>query len=76
MHMPFIKDENFLEKYNEINSNIIKKKFESKHLYNEKSVKTKTKSYNGKVITIFHDDKTPKEGFILFFISNIDRFRL
>ena len=71
MHIPFIKDEKFLEKYNEINSNIIKKECESKHLYNEKSVETKTKSYNGKVNTIFHDVKTPKEGSHFIFLSVI-----
>ena len=67
MHIPFIKDENFLEKYNEINSNIIKKECESKHLYNEKSVKTKTKSYNGKSTQFFTMIKHQKKALILFF---------
>ena len=51
----FIKDEILLEKFNKIwkkVSNIIKKEFESKPVYNEKYLKTKIKSYNGK-LTIF-----------------------
>ena len=43
-------------------SNIIKQKFNSKPLYKEKYLKTKTKSYNGKINTNFHDNKIPKEG--------------
>ena len=60
-----IKDEKLLEKYNEIwkkVSNIIKKKFHSNPVYNEKYIKTKIKSYNGKINTNFHNNKIPKEG--------------
>ena len=60
-----IKDEKSLEKYNEIwkkVNNIIKKEFDSKPLYNEKYPKTKTKSYNWKINTNFHNNKIPKEG--------------
>ena len=69
MHIPsknessFIKDEKLLEKDNEIwkkISNIIKKEFDSKLVYNEKYLKTKIKSYNGKTNTNFHNDKIPK----------------
>ena len=69
MHIPsknessFIKDEKLLEKDNEIwkkISNIIKKEFDSKLVYNEKYLKTKIKSRNGKTNTNFHNDKIPK----------------
>ena len=51
-----IKDETFLEKYNEIwkkVSIIIKNEFDSKPVYNKKYLKTKIKSYNGKIKTNF-----------------------
>ena len=51
-----IKDEKFLEKYNEIwkkVSIIIKNEFDSKPAYNKKYLKTKIKSYNGKIKTNF-----------------------
>ena len=60
-----IKDEKLLEKYNEIwkkVSNIIKKEFESKAVYNEEYIKTKIKFYNGKITTNFHNNKIPKGG--------------
>ena len=60
-----IKHEKLLEKYNKIwkkVSNIIKNKFESKPVYNEKYLKTKIKSYHGKVNTNFHNNKILKEG--------------
>ena len=43
-------------------SNIIKKEFGSKPIYNEKYLKTKMKYYNGKVNKIFCNNKTPKES--------------
>ena len=49
-----IKDKKMLEKYNnflEKVSNIIKKEFDSKHILNEKYLKTKRKSYYGKINT-------------------------
>ena len=58
-----IKDEKLLEKYNEIwkkVSNIIKKEFDSKPEYNEKYLKTKTKSYNGKINTNSHYNDIPR----------------
>ena len=32
-------------------------------VYNEKTIKTKIKSYEGKINTSFRDDRMPKEGF-------------
>ena len=65
-YMSFLrKDDGLLEKYNEIwekVNNIIKKEFDSEPVYNEKYLKAKTKSYNGKINTNFHNDKIPKEG--------------
>ena len=52
-----IKDDELLEKYHEIwgkNKNIIKKEFNSEPVYNEKYLKAKIKSYNGKINTNFH----------------------
>ena len=60
-----IKDEKLLEKYNKIWKNlrnIITKEFDSKAIYNEKHLKTKIKSYNGKINTNFHNNKIPKKG--------------
>ena len=65
MYVFFIKDEKLFEKYNKIwekVSNIIRKEFDSKPVYNEKYLKTKIKSYNGKINTNFHNNKIPKEG--------------
>ena len=59
-----IKDDKSLEKYNEIwekVENIIKKEFVSEAVYNEKYLKAKIKSYNGKINTNFHSNKIPKE---------------
>ena len=63
------------QKHNEIWEKIcnsIKKEFYSGPVYNEKYLKTKIKSYNGKIYTNFHINKMPKEGvFSLFFLSVI-----
>ena len=59
-----IKDDELLEKYNEIwksVKNIIKKEFDSEPVCNEKYLKAKMKLYNGKTSTNFHKDKIPKE---------------
>ena len=40
----------------------LKKEFDSKPINNEKYLKTKIKSYNGKINTSFHNNKIPKEG--------------
>ena len=72
----FIKDEKLLKIYNKIwkkVSNIIKKVFDSRPVYNKKYPKNKIKTCNGKINTNFHNNKIPKEGCkIVFFISNID----
>ena len=60
-----IKDDDLLEKYNEIweeVKNIIKKEFDREPVYNEKYLKLKIKSYNGKISTNSHNNKIPKEG--------------
>ena len=41
--------------------NIIDKAFDSDSVYNEKYLKAKIKSYNGKTNTNFYDNKIPKE---------------
>ena len=59
------KDNELLKKYNEIwekVTNIIYKEFDGNPVYYEKYVKTKIKSYNGKINTNFPDNKIPKEG--------------
>ena len=60
-----IKNNKLLEKYSRIRDKVsksIKKRFDSEPVYNEKYVKTKTKSCEGKINTNSHDDKVPKEG--------------
>ena len=42
--------------------NSIKKEFDSKPGSNEKYLKAKIKSYNGKINTNFHNNKIPREG--------------
>ena len=39
--------------------NIIKKEFDGKPVYNEKYLKAKIKSYNGKINTDFQNNKIP-----------------
>ena len=65
--MPFlIKDEKLLDKYKEIWKkkvrNITKKEIDSKPVYNEKHLKTKIKSYDGKINTNFYKNKILREG--------------
>ena len=60
-----IKDDELLQKYNEIWEkvrNSTEKEFNSEPVYNEKYLKTKIKSYNGKINANFHNNKIPKEG--------------
>ena len=60
-----IKDDELLEKYNKIwekVENSVRKEFDSEPLYNEKYLKVKVKSYNGKIITNFHNNNKRKEG--------------
>ena len=60
-----IKDDELLEKYNEIwekVKNSLKKNFDSKPTYNESYLKTKIKSYNGKINTNSHSNEITKES--------------
>ena len=72
-----IKDDELLEKYNEIwekVKNSLKKEFDSEPVYNEKYLKAKIKSYNGKINPNFLDNKIPKESsqFICLSVILID----
>ena len=74
-----IKDDELLEKYNEIwetVKNSINKEVDSEPVCNEKYLRAIMKSFNGKINTNFCNNKIPKEGprFIYLFISNFDRF--
>ena len=60
----FIKNEELLEKYNEIwgkVSNNVKKGFDREPVYNEKYIKTEIKSYEEKINTNFQSNKVPKK---------------
>ena len=60
-----IKGHELLKKYNEIYEkvkNSIKKQFDSEPACNEKYLKVRIKSYNGKINTHFHNSKITKEG--------------
>ena len=65
LNLSFLKKDNkLLKKYNEFCekiANIIYKELDSNPVYNEKYIKTKIKSYNGKTNTNFYDNKIPKE---------------
>ena len=72
-----IKHDELLEKENEIwgkVKNSIKKELDGEDVYNEKCLKAKVKSYNGKTNSNFHTNKTPKEGslFICLLVILID----
>ena len=59
-----IKDEKLLAKYNKVWKNIsciVKKEFDSKPEYDEKYLKTKIKSYNGKININFQNNKIPEK---------------
>ena len=69
MYVFLIKEENLLEKYNEIwkkSQQHYQIKFDSKTVYNEKYLKTKIKSYNRKINTNFHNNKIPKKALNVF----------
>ena len=60
-----IKGDELLKKYNEIwekVNNSFKKEFDGEPVCNEKYLKAKIKSYNGKINTNFHNNKIQKEG--------------
>ena len=69
-----LKDDELLEKYNEIwekVKNSIKKEFDSEPVCNEKYLKAKIKSYNGKINTNFHNNKISKKDYIFICLSVI-----
>ena len=43
-------------------SNSVKKEFDGEPVYNEKYLRTKIRSYEGKTNAIFHNARMPKEG--------------
>ena len=49
----------------------MKKEFDSEPLYNKIYLKTKIKSYKGKINTNFHNNKIPKEDSQCIFLSVI-----
>ena len=58
-----VKEDELLKTYNKILNKVsisIKKEFDSEPVYNEKFLKTKIKSYEGKSNTNFHNSGTPK----------------
>ena len=60
-----IEDDNVLAKYNQIWNKIkqmLSIKVHSQPVYDEKCIRTKVKTFNETVNTIFLDDKVPKEG--------------
>ena len=73
-----IKHDELLKEYNKIRKKVknnLKKEFDSEPVYNEKYVKAKIKSYNGKLNTNFHINKILKEASQCIFLSIIfDRF--
>ena len=54
--------------------NSLEKEFDSEPIYNEKYLKAKIKSYNGKINTSFHDNRIQREGsqFICLSVILID----
>ena len=64
-----IKDNKLLEKYNEIQdkvSKFVEKIFDSEHIYNGNYLKTKIKSYERKINTIFIIKKCQKKVLLVF----------
>ena len=59
-----IKNDEVLENFNDIWEKVsksIKKEFDSEPVYDEKYLKNKIKSYQGKISTNFQNNKIPKE---------------
>ena len=60
-----IKNDNVLDKYNEIRDNIkeeLNTKFDSITVYDEKYIKAKVREFNGVIKTNFLGDEIPKEN--------------
>ena len=69
-----IEDEKLLKACNKVwdkFSNIMQKGYDSESVYNEKYLKTKIKSYDGKFNTNFYENEIPKRFKLCFFVSNI-----
>ena len=67
-----IKNDELLKKYNKIwdkVSNFMKKGFDSEPVYKDKYLKTKMKSYEGKINTNFHHVNISKEGSLCICLS-------
>ena len=56
-----IKDDELFKILEEVKSSL-KREFNIERVYNEKCIRTKMKSYNGKLNTNFHSNKIPREG--------------
>ena len=75
--MPFrANNKQLLQKYNEIwekAEKLLRKDFESKHVYgdDDKYIKTKTKIYENNMSTDFHNKKMPKEKATCKYLSII-----
>ena len=70
MYVFLIKNDELLGKYNKIwnkVSNDIKKGFDREPVYNEKCLKPKIKSYEGKITTNFLDNGVPKVPIVFFY---------
>ena len=69
-----IKDDELLEKYNEIWDKVchtVGKEYDSNPVYNKKYLRAKIKSYNGKININFHNNRIPKEDSQLICLSVI-----
>ena len=55
-------------------SNFIQRRFDSEPAYSEKQLKTKLRSYEGKINKKFYDNGMRKEGSNGICVSNITRF--
>ena len=68
-YIPFlIKDDELLKKYEILEKvkNSLKNEFDSEPVYNEKYLKAKITSYNGKINTNFHNKKYQKKVLNVF----------
>ena len=63
--MKFLIDGQLLRKHNKVRNKVsinTKKEFDSEPIYNEKYLRTKIKSYEGKTTTNFHDGGIPNKS--------------
>ena len=69
-----IEDEDMNLKYNEVLNkikSILNVKFHSQAIYDDKYIKTKVKTFNNSINTLFSGDEIPKEGIHYVCISAI-----